>query len=197
MIFIGIDPGGSGGIALLREGEDAQAFKMPDTERDVWCVLRDLTRVEALHDLADFFGKGGLPAPKLPPVDPLCFALIEQVSSMPGQGVASTFKFGRSYGSLRMALVATGVPFESVLPRKWQQPFGLLRRKDESKVAKKNRHKARAQELFPHLKVTHAIADALLIAEHAKRSRVKVRWDPKALEQLRGSAKAVLSMDDE
>jgi len=34
----------------------------------------------------------------------------------------------------------------------------------------KNVSKRRAQELFPALKVTHAIADALLIAEFARRA---------------------------
>jgi hypothetical protein len=34
----------------------------------------------------------------------------------------------------------------------------------------KNVSKSRAQELFPSIKVTHAIADALLIAEHNRRT---------------------------
>jgi hypothetical protein len=33
----------------------------------------------------------------------------------------------------------------------------------------KNVSKARAQELFPALKITHATADALLIAEYGRR----------------------------
>jgi hypothetical protein len=42
----------------------------------------------------------------------------------------------------------------------------------------KNVTKSRAQELFPEVKVTHAIADALLIAEYGRRIRVDVS-DPK------------------
>ena len=33
-------------------------------------------------------------------------------------------------------------------------------------TAKKNRNKAKAQELHPELKITHAIADAILICEY-------------------------------
>ena len=38
----------------------------------------------------------------------------------------------------------------------------------------KNVTKSRAQELFPELKITHAIADALLIAEYGRRVRIDV-----------------------
>jgi hypothetical protein len=74
-----------------------------------------------------------------------------------------------------MALIASGVPFEAVTPGKWQKEFGLLAKKGETKTAKKNRHKARAQELFPDLKITHATADALLIAEYGRRVKQKQR----------------------
>jgi len=36
----------------------------------------------------------------------------------------------------------------------------------------KNVSKRRAQELFPEIKITHAIADALLIAEYARRTNL-------------------------
>lgn len=91
------------------------------------------------------------------------FAVIEAVSAMPKQGVSSTFKFGRSYGFLRACLIASEIPFAEVRPAVWQRELGCLSRGD------KNVTKARAQQLFPKLKVTHALADALLIAEYARR----------------------------
>jgi Holliday junction resolvasome RuvABC endonuclease subunit len=91
---------------------------------------------------------------------------------MPRQGVSSTFKFGTSYGFLRGVLVALEVPFEAVTPAKWQRSMSCLTKGD------KNVTKARAQELFPEVKVTHAIADALLIAEYGRRIRIDVS-DPK------------------
>lgn len=93
------------------------------------------------------------------------FACIEKVNAMPKQGVSSTFKFGQSYGFLRGILVASGIPFEYVTPAKWQRAMSCLSGGD------KNVTKGRAQELFPNLKITHAIADALLIAEYGRRVR--------------------------
>ena len=54
-------------------------------------------------------------------------------------------------------------PFEEVAPQVWQKVLGCLSRGD------KNVTKAKAQQLFPAIKVTHAIADALLLAEYARR----------------------------
>lgn len=54
-------------------------------------------------------------------------------------------------------------------PGVWQKPFRLPTQKKAGNTAKKNTHKARAQELFPGLKITHAVADALLIAEYGRR----------------------------
>lgn len=93
------------------------------------------------------------------------FAYIEKVHSMPKQGVASSFKFGANYGFLRGCLIAHGIPFEEVTPQKWQKAMGCMSRGD------KNVTKARAQQLFPEIKITHAIADALLIAEYGRRVR--------------------------
>jgi hypothetical protein len=80
-------------------------------------------------------------------------------------GVTSAFTFGRGYGSLLMALTAKRVPFDEVPPGTWQKTMGCLSGGD------KNVTKRRAQQLFPAVKVTHAVADALLIAEFARR-----RW---------------------
>ena len=150
MIYIGIDPGKNGGIAWMHGkhieiAADNRAVKMPQTEQDLWQAIAKLE-------------------------DTGCRAIIEKVSARPDQGVSSMFRFGQSYGSLRMALIAAGIPFDEVTPQKWQKELGLIRtNKNESNTDKKNRHKAKAQQLFPEMKVTHAIADALLIAEYCRR----------------------------
>ena len=90
-------------------------------------------------------------------------AYIESVHSMPRQGVASSFKFGVNYGLLRGMLIALGIPFETVTPLTWQKLMRCQTKGD------KNVTKAKAQELFPHIKITHNIADALLIAEYGRR----------------------------
>jgi hypothetical protein len=88
-------------------------------------------------------------------------AALEKVHSMPGQGVASTFKFGKGFGVLTASLIAFGVDFMEVSPQKWQKYWGCMTK------GNKNVSKARAQELFPDIKVTHKIADALLLAAYA------------------------------
>lgn len=94
---------------------------------------------------------------------------------MPGQGVSSTFKFGQHYGMLRMALIAASIGFETVAPGVWQRAIGCLSGGDK-KVTR-----AKAQEMFPSVHIvgrgdkapTHAIADALLIAEYGRRKHAQ------------------------
>jgi len=145
MNFLGIDPGASGGIACVYDGgvPFAEARKMPGTPKDILAFLCNWDLESSV-------------------------AMIEKVHAMPKQGVSSTFKFGQNFGQLQMALAASGVRWEEVTPQKWQKEFGLIL-PNLSNTDKKNRHKAAAQQLFPSLKITHAIADALLIAEYCRR----------------------------
>jgi len=105
-------------------------------------------------------------------------AVIEQVGGFVGSegkgggaaNGAAMFKFGMSYGGLRMALVGCGIPFEAATPGKWLKGLGVVgRKKEESRTEWKNRLKAAAQRLFPSEKVTLNTADALLIAEFCRR----------------------------
>ena len=142
MNAVGVDPGIGGGIsALTTEGSVLLAVKMPETDRDLLDLLMDI-------------------ASKGP-----CFAMLEFVASMPGQGVSSVFKFGEGYGKLQMALCAAGIPFARVTPAKWQGALGCRT------GGNKNISKGRAQELFPSVKCTHAISDSLLLAEYCRRTR--------------------------
>jgi len=148
-IIIGIDPGKSGGIAVWDNEDGMGAYKMPATEKDVW---------DLICDCSDFF-EGDRNGRKV-------FAYIEHVHSMPGQGVASMFKFGMNYGMLRAFLIAADIPFETATPSVWQRSMKCLTKGD------KNITKARAQELWPELKITHAVSEALLICEYGRRKRV-------------------------
>jgi len=136
--FLGIDPGISGGLAIVNSlGKlcDAVGFKnLTETDINDWMLAY-----------------------------PYSLALLEKVHSMPKQGVKSTFTFGQSYGLLRGVLVANNLKREFVTPQVWQKALGCMTKGD------KNVTKAKAQELFPNRKITHAIADACLIAEYARR----------------------------
>src|SRR5262249_38817473 len=78
------------------------------------------------------------------------------------RGTIATAKLMQSYGALRMALVAAGIPFEQIAPSSWQKLMSCRT------GGNKNVSKARAQQLFPQAHVTHAVADALLIATAAR-----------------------------
>ena len=158
MIYIGIDPGASGGMAALSmTGPPWSVEKMPPTERDVWEWF-----ISQIGKHASSYDKG-------------CVAVIEKVGGYVGEAQpgSAAFKFGASYGGLRMALIASGISFDEVTPQTWQREFALKRAKDETKTQWKNRLKAKAQQLFPQETVMLATADALLIAEYCRRKHTK------------------------
>ena len=148
--FIGIDPGSNGGMAAIKEmiigHPNIEVYSFSKMTMDDLSL--ELERLECYY---------------------VAHALIELVHAMPGQGVTSMFNFGHNFGMLEGLLIGAGIPYDRVTPQKWQKEFGLYRLPDETKTAKKNRHKVLAKELFPDLNITHATADALLIAEYCRR----------------------------
>lgn len=146
MDVIGIDPGKSGGIAVLTStGSVRYLSKMMDTDKDLLELL-DKYRMDSI-------------------------VFLEKVHAGPKMGSSAAFKFGRGYGAIVMAVLAVGVRLEIITPQAWQKKLGLLvsgRGLGQGDSDKKNRNKAKAQEIFPEAKITHATADALLIAEYGR-----------------------------
>ena len=139
--WIGIDPGASGAIAIIHESGNVNWIKNDSTEHEM---------ADWVRDVAEAFD---------------CSAVIEQVNAMPKQGVSSTFKFGKSFGFLIGLLTALRVPYETYRPQAWQKHMRCMTKGD------KNVSKAAAQRLWPSTKITHANADALLIAEFGRQIR--------------------------
>lgn len=152
MIFLGIDPGKSGGIAALEALNEAWPFRAhllslkDKTERDVADWLHD----RGVHRTRD------------------AFAVIEKVASSPQMGVCSAFTFGRSYGFLRGLVIGCHMRMLEVTPQKWQKTLGCMSKGD------KNITKAKAQQLYPNEKITHATADALLLATYCKQNHAQL-----------------------
>lgn len=143
--FVGIDPGKSGGIAFL----DAKGTVLGTYKLD--------PKTNTEHDVAQFLSSCKLVG---------TYAVLERVRSSPQQGVVSAFTFGSSYGFLRGLLTGLGIPYEEVLPARWQKTMGCMSKGD------KNVTKAAAQRLFPSQKIIHATADAILLAEYCRRTRL-------------------------
>jgi len=133
MITIAIDPGASGALVYSKDGE-VVCFKCPKTMGD----MNELVKAVAENK------------------DGRC--VIEQVHSMPKQGVVSVWSFSGNYHTWKALLVAHGIPFKEVTPQKWMKKIKAW---PKDKKERKNAIKAYAQNLYPSLKVTLANADAL------------------------------------
>ena len=94
MTYIGLDPGQTGGIAILDDdGTVAFICEMPP--------LNELTKLFKHENPKHVF--------------------VEQVSVRPGQGISSGFKFGCHFGSILGALTALGIPHTLLRPQTWQK----------------------------------------------------------------------------
>jgi hypothetical protein len=141
MYYMGIDPGKAGGIAFISPDGKAIAQSMPETPRDICDLLRTM-RSASGGDVRAF---------------------IESEHAFHKQGVTSAFTFGFGTGFLHGCLVALDICYEEISPARWQRGLSCLSGGD------KNVTKTKCQALFPYIKVTHKIADALLIAEYGRR----------------------------
>ena len=96
-------------------------------------------------------------------------ACLEHVTAMPKQGVTSMFNFGMNFGYIKGLLEAFGVPYELVRPQKWKKEFG---------ISDKNSSVECCKRLFPGVSLHRTerchkdddnMAEALLMAEYARR----------------------------
>lgn len=151
LITIGIDPGLTGAVSVIYK----------DGISDGWAGVFDLP-VQRDKSLAwiDGLQLARILSPHLTGEPSRAVAIVERVSAMPKQGVASSFGFGVNFGSVLGVLQALRVPIELVTPAKWKREMGLGAEKHASL------HKARM--LFPRcdltLKKHDGRAEALLLA---------------------------------
>lgn len=148
LAYVGVDPGAHGGLAIIYSNK-VLAVSMPTHPRRIYEWL------QGLHNLS-------------------VRVCLEKVGGyMPGGrgNIGSAmFNFGVTYGWAEMAVVCCGYHYTTVTPNTWQRTFNIpARTKGEGKAVHKNRLKEKAREIFPEVKVTLATADALLLAEYARR----------------------------
>lgn len=149
---LGFDPGQSGAIAAVDHGgnllwvEDMPVIEKVVSARLLWQIL-------ARHD--------GV----------FSLAVIENVHSMPKQGVASSFKFGRSKGVIEGCVAALGCPTELPTPSGWKKDMRLSRDKDAGRAVAVELWPEHA-ELFKRKKDADR-AEAALMAEWGRRLLVE------------------------
>ena len=142
-VFIGIDPGINGGIAIIYN-DVYHVKKCPNTVQEM------ANELIMLNDMAKDISK---------------YAIIEAVHSMPGQGVKSVWTFGQGYGQWLGILATLKIPYIQVTPYKWQKHFGS---QPKDKKERKNHLKHLAQQRYPDAKITLANADAILLATYLR-----------------------------
>lgn len=146
MIYLGIDPGQTGAMAVIEpKANIADVYDWPGDEVAAARLMRQIIS----------FGQHTW----------ITRAVLEDVHAMPKQGVVSTFKFGTNFGIWRGILAALEIPFVLVKPQTWKKEFGLIKKdKLESLYAARRRW----PEVELHLKKHHGRADALWMAEYAR-----------------------------
>jgi crossover junction endodeoxyribonuclease RuvC len=150
-VIIGIDPGMSGGIAVIDEdGKAIDVSKMPETKQDIYDYLKEYASTD-INECTS-----------------VCY--LEDVGhGLPGQSSKATATFARHCGHLEMALLALRIPTHTVTPQKWMKSYQLGKSSQYEKREWKNKLKEKAQQIFPKIKVTLCNADALLIAEYGRK----------------------------
>lgn len=162
-IFLGVDPGKTGALAALYPDGHWQIAPMPGTDQDVLHWLRNVRETE--------IGWGRVHS-VIEQIDPRPTTVFDKTTGKFRPTILkSTCLLYGHYLALKMALAACAIPYEEHPPIRWQKTFNLSpREKGETDNAWKKRLRARAQQLFPQVEIPLQAADAVLLAEYARRS---------------------------
>ena len=157
-VFIGIDPGKSGGCGMIviEDGvETSISWKFP---KDISLLSVGLMSIiPAGLSLEDVH------------------VMIEHVHAFPNQGSVSTFSFGQNLGQWEGTLYANEFEFNYVNPKQWIYWYGVkkgLDKKDRKRILLD-----KAKELFPNMKITFNVSDAMLIAHYCKEMYYENKWN--------------------
>jgi len=160
MRIIGIDPGLSGGIAILDNSKVIELFDMPvmpdgkKNKRQLNSALLAKMIKDNIKNLED------------------TVMVVEQVNAMPGQGVTSMFNFGQTFGAIKGICAALGLPIFLVRPAKWKKHFELIN-------SSKDSSRTKAIEMYPSIseklskKKDVNKSDAILIGRYYSETRIK------------------------
>ncbi len=159
MRIIGIDPGLSGGIAILDDLKIFDLFDMPIMSEG----KKNKNQLNSAQ-LVNIIKKHIVPGST--------FVIVEQVSAMPGQGVTSMFNFGQTFGSIKGICAALNLPIFYVRPAKWKKHFELIN-------SSKDASRTKVIEMYPSIssrlskKKDVNKADAILIARYFRDCRAQ------------------------
>jgi|TARA_B110000438_G_C15796950_1_gene643279 crossover junction endodeoxyribonuclease RuvC len=160
MKIIGIDPGLSGAIAVLKNNKIEELFEMPvmpegkKNKRQLNSALLVKIIKNSIKSEEE------------------TIIVVEQVNAMPGQGVTSMFNFGQTFGAIKGICAALSLPIFFVRPAKWKKHFELIN-------SSKDASRTKAIEMYPAISDKLARkkdvnkSDAILIARFYSETRFK------------------------
>jgi len=161
MIYVGIDPGLDGGIALIEESQGSTLFDIPVIFEK---TKKGKRRRYCIQAICEIFRHNILKYSREE-----VFVVLEKAQAMPGQGVSSMFSTGRGFGMYEGILSAFQVRHDVVHPKKWQKEFSI------SGDTKAKAFQV-AQQLFPGQQFTTTRGrlltgrcDSVLMAEYGRR----------------------------
>lgn len=156
-MIIGIDPGLSGGIAVCgHDGRLRSATNIPTV------LIGTKMRIDV----------NALITVLLPWRSDDAAVYLEFVSSMPRQGVASAFNFGRTFGEIHGVVAALRFRVHLVPSQVWKFQMGLRAKEDTTVKTRKTASLLQAKRLFPeHAHLFERVkddgrAEAALIAHY-------------------------------
>ena len=160
MRIIGIDPGLSGGIAILDDLKIFDIYDMPIMSEG----KKNKNQLNSAQ-LVNIIRKNLIPNGDT-------FLIVEQVSAMPGQGVTSMFNFGQTFGSIKGICAALNLPIFFVRPAKWKKHFDLI---NSSKDASRTKVIEMYPSISPRLSKKKDVNkdDAILIARYFRDCRAQ------------------------
>ena len=159
MKIIGIDPGLSGGIAVLENNKVLNIFDMPVMSEGKK-NKRQLNSAQLVCLIKENIKN-----------NEEVVVIVEQVNAMPGQGVTSMFNFGQTFGAIKGICAALSLPIFFVRPAKWKKHFELIN-------SSKDASRTKAIEMYPKLanqlakKKDVNKSDAILIARFYSETRL-------------------------
>ena len=159
MKIIGIDPGLSGGIAVLENNKVLNIFDMPvmPEGKKNKRQLNSAQLVTLIKENTDSNEDTSV--------------VVEQVNAMPGQGVTSMFNFGQTFGAIKGVCAALGLPIFFVRPSKWKKHFELINSsKDSSRTKVIEMYPSLSSQLSKKKDVNKS--DAILIARFYSETRL-------------------------
>ncbi len=150
-VSIGIDPGKSGGFAIIETDETGckRINVYPWDEEEFVYQMKRITVFMSNVRVR---------------------TCLEKVGAMPGQGVTSMFNFGKSAGFIEGVLKAYKIPYQLIPPAKWKKEFSLDHSKQKSvEVAERLFQDINLMRTPKCRKPSDGMAEALLMAEYAER----------------------------